>query len=86
MVTLGLCKKWAETDLETWRFDDKIDRFIVFSPAYSPCWQVSLSALIAYRKRSQIQYTNTTELSTACHLASSQRMKFFLLIAIFLTV
>ncbi len=35
MVTLGLCKKWAETDLETWRFDDKIGGPIVFSPASS---------------------------------------------------
>jgi hypothetical protein len=35
MVTVGLRKKWAEIDLETWRFDDKIGRPIVFSPASS---------------------------------------------------
>ena len=35
MVTVGLCKKWAETYLKSWRFDDNIGRFIVFSPASS---------------------------------------------------
>jgi hypothetical protein len=83
-----LCKKWAETDLDTLRFDGKGGRPVVFNLA-SISWNPdkflypSYSLIENDSKRSQIQFADTTN---TVHVALSQKARFEPLIAIFLTV